>query len=92
MPSDWIEELVKAEWRDGVSPGAAARQVCRSLRDGAPVLKALLEELLAQVNLDAHERYLILEEFRAVDGDAGLAAKIRSFRRTNGLPPESPSS
>ncbi len=49
-----IEELVQREYRQGVSAGAAARQLCRSL-DGYPALKRLLEDMLADYNQQNHE-------------------------------------
>ena len=49
-----IDSLAKQEYRDGVSAGAAVRQLCRSLQS-APNLKRLLEDLLADGNRQAHE-------------------------------------
>ncbi len=53
-PRKPIEELVQREYREGVSAGAAARQLCRSL-DGYPSLKRLLEDMLADYNQQNHE-------------------------------------
>lgn len=52
-----IEAWAKEEYRDGVSPGAAARQLCRSLGAGgvAPTLQRLLEDMLADFNRQNHE-------------------------------------
>lgn len=78
-----IEEFAKEEFQPGVSAGAAARQLCRTLGacGYAPTLKRMLEELLASANVASHERYLILRDFEAVDAPAAHSAKKASFKR-----------
>lgn len=82
-----IEAWAKDECRPGVSPGAAARQLCRSLGAAgcAPTLKSMLEEMLADANRASFDRYLILEDFAKVDPQASHDAKMASFRRQNGI-------
>ena len=80
-----IDELVAAEWREGVSAGAAARQVCRSLSFDTP-LRNLLEELLADANRASHDRYLILQRFKDHNAEAGFEAGNESFCRINNMP------
>lgn len=82
-----IEAWARAEYRPGVSPGAAARQLCRSLGASgcAPTLKTMLEEMLADANRASFDRHLILEDFAKVDPQAGHNAKMASFRRQNGI-------
>lgn len=82
-----IETWAKDEYRAGVSPGAAARQLCRSLgaSNAAPTLKRMIEDMLADANRASFDRYMILEDFARLDPDAGLAAKLRSFDRVNGI-------
>lgn len=82
-----VSELVEREWRPGVSTGAAARQVCRSLDPGTP-LRRLLEELLADANRASRERYRILEDASAVYPRFGQFLALRSYRRINGIPAE----
>ncbi|MGI6855002.1 hypothetical protein [Mesorhizobium sp. 1B3] len=79
-----IEDLAKQEYREGVSAGAAARQLCRSLgaHGGAPVLKRMLEDMLAEANRASHDPYLILRAFEKVDPVAAQAARMESFYRT----------
>ncbi len=48
-----IEMLAKQEYEDGVSAGAALRQLCRSI-ENAPTLKRLIEDELADFNRQSH--------------------------------------
>jgi hypothetical protein len=52
-----VEQLVRDEWKPGVSAGAAARQLAASLRcaDRTSPLAALLEDMLASSNRCGHK-------------------------------------
>lgn len=80
-----INALVREEWREGVSAGAAARQVCRSLgaHGLAPSLKRLLEEMLGDANRDNFDRQMILSAFDRADPAAAQEARMASFYRCN---------
>jgi hypothetical protein len=85
MEKPVIEKWAEDEYRDGVSAGAAARQLCRTLgASGAyPALKRMLEDMLDAANRAAFDRSAIL---RAVDDAAPEdAPRIRreSFIRNN---------
>jgi hypothetical protein len=82
--SSTVDELVAREWREGVSAGAAARQVCRSL-DPHSSLKRLLETLLAEANQASHERYQIVEDVRRDSPPIAYGVARRSYLRINGL-------
>jgi len=69
-----INDLVAHEWRPGVSAGAAARQICRSL--GPSALKELLEALLTEANEASHDRYLILDEIKKFNLDFGKQVEL----------------
>lgn len=77
-----INDLVNHEWREGVSAGAAARQICRSLGP-ASSLKLLLEAMLDEANETAQERARILNEIVEFDADFGKQLKLASFNRIN---------
>ena len=77
-----IDDLVKHEWREGVSAGAAARQICRSLGSASP-LKLLLEAMLDEANETAQERARILNEIVEFDENFGKQLKLASFSRIN---------
>ena len=84
-----IETWARQEYRDGVSPGAAARELCRTLGaiGCAPTLRRMLEELLADRNRASFDRSCIL---RAIDVAAPAdASRIRmeSFKRNNPTSP-----
>jgi hypothetical protein len=85
MTENVIERYAKEEYREGVSPGAAVRQLCRSLgaHGGAPTLRRLLEDLLAGINREHHDRHCILSDFEAAAPDAARAARVASFNRLN---------
>lgn len=77
-----IDELVKREWKAGVSAGAAARQLCRSLAPDSP-LKSLLEAMLDEANEAAQDRSTILNEVVEFDMEFGKKLTIDSFNRIN---------
>lgn len=80
-----IEVWAKEEYREGVSPGAAARQLCRSLgaSGAAPTLKRMLEDMLAAANRASFDRSVILDDFADAAPTAANAARLASFRRIN---------
>lgn len=77
-----IDDLVKQEWHPGISAGAAARQLCRSLAADS-ALKLLLEAMLADANESAQDRTIILNEIMEFDLDFGKQLKLASFNRIN---------
>src|SRR5882724_3527034 len=60
-----IDDIAKNEYANGVSPLAAVRQLCRSL-GSAPNLKRLLEDTLAEFNMQNFQHTQRREEFRDV--------------------------
>lgn len=78
-----IEIWAAEEYRDGVSAGAAARQLCRSLGayNEAPTLKRLLEDMLG----DANERSL--DYSLAIDAIRDLISVIDFMRAGDGSMP-----
>lgn len=82
-----IETWAQEEYRPGVSPGAAARQLCRLLgaSSSAPTLKRMLEDMLAGANSASFDRSMILQDFKDFDAEAGLKAELTSFNRVNGI-------
>lgn len=80
-----IETWAAEEYREGVSPGAAARQLCRSLGANgvAPTLKRLIEDLLADANRASFDRSQILSDFAEADPEAAAEAQLASFARNN---------
>lgn len=82
-----IETWAREEYRPGVSPGAAARQLCRSLgaSGAAPTLKRMLEDMLSDANRASFDRSMIIQDFKAFDTEAGLQAELTSFCRINGI-------
>ncbi|MEO9230893.1 MAG: hypothetical protein ABI216_18375 [Devosia sp.] len=84
-----IETWAKEELRPGVSPGAAARQLCRSLgaHGVAPTLKAMFEEMLADANRASFDRSMILDAFRDAAPAAAQDATIASFNRSKNREP-----
>lgn len=86
--SDWrdeLEELVKREWPEGRSAGAAARELCRSLGVAgvAPTLQRLLSDMIGRANFASHDRNLILQDFAEASPEAARIAKLESFERWN---------
>lgn len=77
-----INDLVKHEWREGISAGAAARQVCRSLDPSSPI-KLLLEAMLSDANEAANDRASILNEIQEFDQNFGKQLRLASFNRIN---------
>ena len=82
-----IERAARDEYREGVSAGAAARQLCRTLGISGqyPTLKRMLEDMLADANRAAADRGRILQAFAEADPEAAATAKTESFRRMNRL-------
>ena len=60
-----IEMWVAEEYQEGVSAGAAARQLCRRLED-FPNLKRLIEDLLADANRQSFEQGQTTDALREV--------------------------
>lgn len=87
-----IEQWAQEEYRPGVSPGAAARQLCRLLgcTDVAPTLKRMLEDMLSNANRASFDRSQILSDFREADPEAAAEARKKSFRRINRLDEPAP--
>lgn len=85
MDQNQIETWAAEEYRDGVSPGAAARQLCRSLGANgvAPTLKRLLEDMLSNANRRSFDRAMILNDFDEAAPDAAAAARAASDKRIN---------
>ncbi|PRD42112.1 hypothetical protein C5748_18350 [Phyllobacterium phragmitis] len=82
-----VDALARAEYHDGVSPGAAARQMCRSLPQSS-MLKRMLEDMLAEANRTHHDRYRILQAFDDAAPDAAMEARMASFRYMNRIEDE----
>lgn len=85
-----LEQIARDEYREGVSPGAAMRQLCRMLGISGeyPTLQRLLEDVLADHNRASHDRNCILTDFAEVDAEAAKEAKMASFRRLNRMDEE----
>lgn len=83
-----IEQYAREEYREGVSAGAAARQLCRSLgaHGGAPTLRKMLEDMLADYNRANFDRSQILSDFDKAAPAAASAARLASFHRNNPRP------
>jgi hypothetical protein len=80
-----IEQWCQAEYREGVSAGAAARQLCRTLGcfDEAPTLKRMLEDMLADANRASFDRASILRAVDDVAPDDAPRIRRESFIRNN---------
>jgi hypothetical protein len=80
-----IEQWANEEYREGVSPEAAARQLCRSLGVSGeyPTLKRMLEGMLENSNKNDHDRSAILMDFDKAAPAAASEARLESFRRNN---------
>lgn len=89
---NYVERLARDEFRDGVSAGAAARQLCRSLgaTGTATSLKRMLEDMLADANRASFDRSMIPSAFERVDPVAANEARMESFRRINDLADDPP--
>lgn len=81
-----IEKWAREEYRDGVSSGAAARQLCRLLgmSNASPTLKRILEDMLGDINRASHDRHMILVAFDEASPNAAKKARRESFKRLNG--------
>lgn len=80
-----IETWAADEYREGVSPGAAARQLCRLLgaHGEAPTLKRMLEDMLSNANFASFDRSQILSDFDAAAPAEAQAARMASHKRLN---------
>ncbi|WP_414461851.1 hypothetical protein [Hyphomicrobium sp. DY-1] len=80
-----IEKWAEDEYREGVSAGAAMRQLCRLLGcSGAyPKLKEMMEDVLADRNRASFDRSQILAAFREAAPEAAESASRESFYRNN---------
>lgn len=85
MEKNVIEVWTREEYRAGVSPEAAARQLCRILGccDEAPTLKRMLEDMLASANDQAADRAAILRAFDEAAPKEAAEARRESFKRNN---------
>lgn len=77
-----FDELVRHEWKKGMSPGAVAREVCRLLDTDSPTRK-MLEAITSAHNRDGFDRRQILRDFEKVDEQAAKVAQHESFKRQN---------
>ena len=84
-----IEKWTQGEYRDGVSPGAAARQLCRTLGGvgGYDTLKRLLEDMLAERNRASFDRSCILRAVDVAAPDDAPRIRRESFARNNPTAP-----
>lgn len=80
-----IEKWCQEEYRDGVSPGAAARQLCRTLGcfEEAPTLRRLLEDMLSNANRASFDRSCILSAVDNAAPDDAPRIRRESFVRNN---------
>jgi len=80
-----IESAAAEEYRPGVSPGAAARQLIRTLgcSGHAPTLKRMLEDMLADANKASTDRSRILADVRREDPVLSRKVAAASFQRNN---------
>ena len=80
-----VEQWAREEYREGVSAGAAARQLCRLLGISGqfPTLKRMLEDMLADANRANQDRSCILADFDEAAPEAAQEARLASFRRIN---------
>lgn len=68
MQKPAVEAWAEEEYREGVSPHAACRQLIRSLGCSGhyPTLKRMLEDLLADANRSSHEHAMTKDALRTV--------------------------
>lgn len=83
---DAIEDAARREYRDGVSAGAAARQMVRHL-DLAPTMKRMLEDMLADANIAAFDRSCILRAIDVCAPEDAPRIRVESFKRLNPTSP-----
>jgi hypothetical protein len=88
-PENEIETWAKHGYRDGVSPGAAARELCRTLGaiGCAPTLRRMLEDMLADRNRASFDRSCILREIDVAAPDDAARIRVQSFKRNNPTSP-----
>lgn len=89
--SNGIERLAQEEYREGVSAGAAARQLCRCLSHKSH-LRRMLEDMLGEANKSSHDRWRILDAFSQAAPDEADTARMASFRFMNNIPDDLPPS
>jgi len=89
MEKPVVEKWAEDEYRDGVSAGAAARQLCRML--GAigqyPTLQRILEDMLDNANRASFDRSCILRAIDVAAPEDAQRIRMESFKRNN---PRSP--
>lgn len=85
MDRPQVEALIEQESTPGRSPGAIARELCRTLgcSGNYPLLKALLEELLADCSRARFDRSAILMDFDKAAPKEAAAARLGSLHRNN---------
>lgn len=83
--ADELEALVRQEWPEGRSAGAAARELCRWLgaHGKAPTLVKMLQEMSANLNRANSDRAQILKDFEDAAPEAANEARYASFLRWN---------
>ena len=80
-----IEKWCQDEYREGVSPGAVARQLCRMLgaSNAAPTLQRMLEDMLSEANRRAFDRSQILSAVDVAAPEDAPRIRRESFIRNN---------
>jgi hypothetical protein len=80
-----IEKWCKDEYREGVSAGAAARQLCSLLGayDEAPTLKRILEDILSDANRASFDRSCILRDIDTAAPEDAPRIRRESYIRNN---------
>jgi hypothetical protein len=89
MDKPAVEQWAEDEYRDGVSPGAAMRQLCRSLGCSGqyPKLKQMMEDVLAGMNRASFDRSCILRAVDVAAPDDAPRIRMESFKRNNPTAP-----
>lgn len=87
-----LEQIAREQYREGVSAGAAARQICLVLGASGeyPTFTRMLEDMLADANRASADRSRILQAFADAAPEEAHEAKMDSFRRANGLDEHAP--
>jgi hypothetical protein len=85
MEKPIIEQWAEEEYREGVSAGAAARQLFRTLGCSGqyPKLKQMLEDMLTDANRASADRSAILFAFDDAAPEAARQARRESYFRNN---------
>lgn len=85
MDKPAVEQWAEDEYREGVSPAAAMRQLCRTLgcSDAYPTLKRMMEDVLAQANRAAFDRSQILSAIDALAPEDAKRIRRESYVRNN---------